>query len=174
MFFPASVVTITLIVVVSSIIVPISTFCLVTVLPLEPFDFRFVTATWFNVPHWRRLFIEQVVHIGPLYVPMSGIIHCVLIVQSTVEWPEFRHIVLCDSWQNVRSSSFGRARCSAPIDIKELCLSIYNTRSMTWSIVLVWKSSTAHIVLRGSRRAARNTAFASSSGSALFNWLCGV
>ena len=102
------------------------------------------------------------------------IIHCVLIVQSTVEWPEFRHVVHCNAWRNLRSSSFERARCRAPINVKELCLSISSTRSMTWSIVLVWKSNTAHIVLRGSRKAARNTAFASSSGGALVNWLCTV
>ena len=101
------------------------------------------------------------------------IIHYVLIVQSTVEWPEFRHVVHCNTCRNLRSSSFGRARCSAPIDIKELCLSISSTRSMTWSIVLVWKSSTAHIVLRGSCKEVRNTAFSSSSRGALVNWLFG-
>ena len=102
------------------------------------------------------------------------IMHCVLIVQSTVEWPEFRHVVHCKACRNLRSCSFGRAQCSAPNNMKELCLSISNTRAMTWSIVLVWKSSTAHIVLRGSRKAARKTSFASSSGGALVNWMCNV
>ena len=102
------------------------------------------------------------------------IMHCVLIVQSTVEWPEFRHVVHCKACRNLRSCSFGRAQCSAPNNMKELCLSISNTRAMTWSIVLVWKSSVAYIVLRGSRKEARNTTFASSSEDTLINWLCNV
>ena len=87
------------------------------------------------------------------------IIHCVRIVQSIVEWPELRHVVRCKACRNLKSSSFGSALCSIPNDINEMFLSISSTRSMTWSIVLVRKSRTPHIVLSGSLNAAKNTTF---------------
>ena len=102
------------------------------------------------------------------------IMHCVRIVQSTVEWPELRHVVHCRACRNLKSSSFGSARCNIPNDMNELFLSISSTRSMTWSTVLVRKSRTPHIVLSGSLNAAKIIALASSSRGALVNWLSKV
>ena len=102
------------------------------------------------------------------------IMHCVRIVQSTVEWPELRHVVHCRAYRNLKSSSFGSARCNIPNDMNKLLLSISSTRSMTWSTVLVRKSRTPHIVRSSSLNATKNTAYASSLGGALVNWLCKV
>jgi hypothetical protein len=102
------------------------------------------------------------------------IIHCVRRLQLIVEWPELRHVVHCRACRNLNSSSFGSARYNIPIDMKELVLSISNTRSITWSNVLFWKSRTPHIVRSGSLSATKKTALASSSGGALLNWLCKV
>ena len=89
--------------------------------------------------------------------------HYVLIVHSNMECTGSRHVVHCNAWRNQRSSSLGSAGWRAPIDIQEMFLSISNMWSITWSIILVRKSSTTHIVQRGSQSVARNTTLTSSS-----------
>ena len=92
--------------------------------------------------------------------------HCVRMVHSIAECPALRQVVHCIACRKRRSSSVGNVRWSAPIVSHELVFSISLTLSMTWSIVLVRKSITAHTVRRGSRSAARNIALASASGGA--------
>ena len=93
-------------------------------------------------------------------------------MHSIVECPGLRHIMHCIVGRNRRSSSVGSARWRAPIINHELFLCMSMTRSMTWPIMLVRKSITAHTVRRGSWSAARNIAFASTSGGARVSWLC--
>ena len=83
-------------------------------------------------------------------------------MHSSVECPGFKHVVHCTALRNRRSFSVGKARWSAPIVSHKLVFSISMSWSMTWLIMLVRKSMTAHTVRRGSRSAARNIAFASS------------
>ena len=83
--------------------------------------------------------------------------HWVRLVHSNVEWSESRHVVHYTAYWNHRSSSQGSARCRAPHShvITVLGPIHFHHPSMTWSMVLVRKSSTASIVRSGSRSAAK-------------------